>query len=122
MARHSRRRHARGKVAFFVKALLLGLVLTSSSLAGVCFAAGSSKDFYSLLGVPRDAPESVIKKQFRKLALKYHPDKNPGDKEAEGKFQEISKAYDVLSDPEKRRKYDLGGEEYVNNGGGGGGG
>jgi len=63
------------------------------------------KDYYKILGVSRDADENEIKKAFRKLARKYHPDMNPGDKKAEEKFKEINEAYEVLSDPEKRQKY-----------------
>jgi curved DNA-binding protein len=64
------------------------------------------KDYYAVLGVSRTAETDDIKKAFRKLARKYHPDVNPGDKAAEAKFKEVSEAYEVLSDPEKRRKYD----------------
>ncbi len=64
-------------------------------------------DYYELLGVKKDASPADIKKAYRKLALKYHPDKNRGDKEAEGKFKEINEAYAVLSDAEKRKQYDL---------------
>jgi len=64
------------------------------------------KDYYEILGVSRDASPEEIKKAFRRLALKYHPDRNPGDKEAEEKFKEINEAYACLSDPEKRRQYD----------------
>lgn len=64
------------------------------------------KDYYAVLGIEKSASDGDIKKQFRKLALKYHPDKNPGDKVAEEKFKEISEAYEVLSDPDKRQKYD----------------
>lgn len=69
------------------------------------------KDYYALLGVPRSADADAIKKAYRKLALKYHPDKNPGDKQAEAKFKEVSEAYDVLSDDEKKKIYDQYGEE-----------
>ena len=71
-----------------------------------------AKDYYKILGVDRKAAESDIKKAFRKLAVKYHPDKNPNNKEAENKFKEINEAYEVLSDPEKRKKYDLYGENW----------
>lgn len=64
------------------------------------------KDYYAILGVPRNADEKEIKRAYRRLARKYHPDLNPGDKEAERKFKEINEAYEVLSDPEKRRRYD----------------
>jgi curved DNA-binding protein len=69
-----------------------------------------AKDYYAVLGVPKDATAEVIKKAYRKLALKFHPDKNPGDKKAEEKFKEITEAYAVLSDPEKRKQYDQFGE------------
>ena len=69
------------------------------------------KDYYQILGVSRDASLEEIKRAYRRLALKYHPDKNPGDKEAEERFKEINEAYAVLSDPEKRRQYDLFGAE-----------
>jgi molecular chaperone DnaJ len=64
------------------------------------------KDYYNILGVSRDATQEEIKRAYRRLALKYHPDRNPGNKEAEEKFKEISEAYEVLSDPEKRAIYD----------------
>jgi molecular chaperone DnaJ len=64
------------------------------------------KDYYQLLGLGRNAETDEIKKAYRKLAMQYHPDKNPGDKEAEEKFKEIGEAYSVLSDPQKRRQYD----------------
>ncbi|MCM8540886.1 MAG: molecular chaperone DnaJ [Lentisphaeraceae bacterium] len=82
-----------------------------------------SKDFYETLAVSKDASQSEIKKAYRKLALKYHPDKNQGDKVAEDKFKEISSAYEVLSDENKRSKYDrFGHDAYTQSGGGGGGG
>jgi curved DNA-binding protein len=64
------------------------------------------KDYYKILGVDRNADEKEIKKAYRRLARQYHPDVNPGDKAAEARFKEINEAYEVLSDPEKRRKYD----------------
>ena len=64
------------------------------------------KDFYAILGVPQDADEAAIKKAYRKLARKHHPDQNPGDAAAEQKFKEIGEANSVLSDPEQRREYD----------------
>jgi len=64
------------------------------------------KDLYKLLGVAKDASQEEIKKQYRKLSMKYHPDKNPDNKEAENKFKEISAAYAILSDPKKRADYD----------------
>lgn len=64
------------------------------------------KDYYEILGVKEDASESDIKKSYRKLALKYHPDKNPGDKKAEEKFKEVSEAYYALGDPKRRKEYD----------------
>ena len=65
-----------------------------------------AKDYYEVLGVPKDADESTIKKAYRKLAMKYHPDRNPDNKDAEAKFKEIGEAYEVLSDPDKRAAYD----------------
>jgi len=67
----------------------------------------TEKDYYKILGVQKSAGLDEIKKAYRRLALKFHPDKNPGDKEAEGKFKEISEAYYVLSDDGRRREYDL---------------
>ncbi|MGV2829756.1 DnaJ C-terminal domain-containing protein [Myxosarcina sp. GI1(2024)] len=70
------------------------------------------KDYYAILGVSKTASGDEIKKKFRQLALKYHPDRNPGDREAETKFKEISEAYEVLSDEEKRTKYDRFGQYW----------
>jgi molecular chaperone DnaJ len=69
----------------------------------------ATKDYYEILGVARSATEKDLKTAYRKLARKYHPDVNPGDKSAEEKFKEVSAAFAVLSDPEKRAKYDRGG-------------
>ena len=65
-----------------------------------------TKDYYSILGIDKNASEDDIKKSYRKLAIKYHPDKNPNNKEAEEKFKDLAEAYDVLSDPNKRKQYD----------------
>src|SRR5690554_52730 len=70
------------------------------------------KDYYSVLGVGKNASQEEIKKAYRKLALKYHPDKNPGDRATEERFKEISEANEVLSDPEKRKKYDTLGSNW----------
>ena len=70
------------------------------------------RDYYKILGVDRKATEADIKSAFRKLALQYHPDRNPDNKQAEDKFKEINEAYEVLSDPEKRARYDQLGESY----------
>jgi curved DNA-binding protein len=70
------------------------------------------KDYYKILGVDKKASQDEIKKAYRKLAIKYHPDKNPGNKEAENKFKLINEANEVLSDPEKRKKYDELGENW----------
>lgn len=76
-----------------------------------------SQDYYSVLGVERNADDATIKKAYRKLAMKYHPDRNPDDKEAEEKFKEIGEAYEVLSDADKRAAYDRMGHEAFKNGG-----
>lgn len=81
----------------------------------------AGQDFYELLGVERDASAADLKKAYRKLAMQYHPDRNPGDAEAEAKFKEVSQAYDVLSDDEKRRAYDQFGHAAFEGGAGAGG-
>ena len=80
------------------------------------------RDYYEVLGVDKNADEAAIKKAYRQLAKKYHPDMNPGDKEAEKKFKEASEAYAILSDAEKRRQYDQFGHAAFEQGGGGAGG
>ena len=78
------------------------------------------RDYYEVLGVPRDADEAAIKKAYRALAKKYHPDANPGDAAAAEKFKEASEAYSVLSDPQKRQQYDQFGHAAFDGGAGGG--
>ena len=82
----------------------------------------SKRDYYDVLGVAKDVSATELKKAYRKLAIKYHPDKNPDDHEAEEKFKELGEAYEVLSDEDKRSAYDRYGHSAFENGGGGGGG
>ncbi len=82
----------------------------------------AKRDYYEILGVDKSAGQDEIKKAYRKVAIKYHPDKNPGDAEAEEKFKEAAEAYEVLSDSEKRQRYDHFGHQGVNGGGFSGGG
>lgn len=84
--------------------------------------AEQKRDYYEVLGVDKNADEAAVKKAYRVLAKKYHPDMNPGDKEAEKKFKEASEAYAILSDPEKKRQYDQFGHAAFEGGGGGAGG
>jgi len=81
----------------------------------------SKRDYYEVLGVSRSASADEIKKAYRKIALKYHPDRNPGDKDAEEKFKEAAEAYDVLSNPDKKAQYDRFGHAGMSGAGGGGG-
>jgi molecular chaperone DnaJ len=81
----------------------------------------SKRDYYEVLGVTRDASDGDLKKAYRRLAMKYHPDRNPGDTEAELKFKEVQEAYEVLRKPDKRGAYDRYGHEGVDVGAGGGG-
>jgi DnaJ-related protein SCJ1 len=98
--------------------LVLAILAVSEVEAG--------RDFYKILGIQRDANAKQIKKAFRTLSIKYHPDKNPGDREAEEKYMDINAAYETLSDADKRRQYDQLGEDGMKDaarrGGGGGGG
>lgn len=84
--------------------------------------AETKRDYYEVLGVPKDADDAALKKAYRNLAKKYHPDTNQGNPEAEAKFKEASEAYAVLSDADKRRQYDQFGHAAFENGGGGAGG
>jgi curved DNA-binding protein len=83
-------------------------------------SANGYRDYFKVLGLERGADADAIKRSFRKLARQYHPDVNPGDKSAEAKFKEISEAYEVLSDPDKRRRYEQFGQYWSQAGGGGG--
>ncbi len=78
----------------------------------------NKRDYYEVLGVQKNATEDEIKKAYKKMAIKYHPDRNPGDKKAEEKFKEAAEAYEVLHDPQKRQKYDQFGFEGLNGAGG----
>lgn len=86
-------------------------------MQGVGGSTLNKRDYYDVLGVDREASEEEIKKAFRKLAMRHHPDKNPGDKESEEKFKEINEAYEVLRDPEKRARYDRFGHSVPGAGG-----
>ena len=81
----------------------------------------AKRDYYEVLGVPKNVQDADLKKAYRKLAMQYHPDKNPGDKEAENKFKEINEAYEILSDGDKRARYDQFGHAGVDGQAGGGG-
>ena len=82
----------------------------------------SKRDYYDILGVSKSADQAEIKKSYRKIALKFHPDRNPDNKEAEDKFKEAAEAYEILSDADKRARYDRFGHQGVSGAGGGGGG
>ena len=78
-----------------------------------------AEDFYDTLGLSREASDSEIKSAYRKLAMKYHPDRNQGDSAAEQKFKDVSQAYEILKDPKKRQTYDQFGHAAFEQGGGG---
>ncbi len=78
-----------------------------------------ARDYYEILGLSKSASDSEIKSSYRKLAMKYHPDRNPGDKKAEEKFKEISESYEILKDPQKKAAYDQYGHAAFSQGGGG---
>src|SRR5438874_3603824 len=78
----------------------------------------AKRDYYEILSVTRDCDDGTLKSAYRKLALQYHPDRNPNNHEAEEKFKEAAEAYAVLSDPQKRAAYDRFGHQGVNNGAG----
>jgi len=84
--------------------------------------AEQKRDYYEVLGVDKNADEATIKKAYRALAKKYHPDANPGDKDAEAKFKEAAEAYGILTDPEKKKLYDQYGHSAFEAGGAGAGG
>ncbi|CAM9757089.1 unnamed protein product, partial [Hapterophycus canaliculatus] len=97
--------------------------LAAALLAQALLSEGKGKDYYGTLGLKKNAKEAAIKKAYRSLALKYHPDKNQEKQEwATKKFEDVAEAYEVLSDPEKRSIYDQYGEEGLKHGAGGGGG
>ncbi len=98
------------------------LMYQDISHEGEKIMAESKRDYYEVLGVGKDANDDALKKAYRQVAKKYHPDMNPGDAEAEKKFKEASEAYAVLSDPEKRRQYDQFGHAAFEGGAGGAGG
>mmetsp|Transcript_3503 Transcript_3503/g.12626 ORF Transcript_3503/g.12626 Transcript_3503/m.12626 type:complete len:345 (+) Transcript_3503:113-1147(+) len=105
---------------------MIGRLFRFAIFWGLCLlAVNAGSDFYTTLGVSRGADDAQIKRAYRKLALKLHPDKNPGNEEAAKKFADVNNAYEVLSDPEKRKIYDRHGEEglkqHQQQGGGGGG-
>ena len=82
----------------------------------------AKRDYYEILGIDKNASASEIKKAYRKMAIKYHPDKNPDDKDAEAKFKEAAEAYEVLSDADKKARYDQFGHQAFEGAGGFGGG
>ena len=92
----------------------LWMLCVALTLLLECAEAAANRDFYKILEIKKNASSNEIKKAYRALTLKYHPDKNQGDEAAKEKFHDVADAYEVLSDPDKRRKYDRCGEECVN--------
>jgi len=93
------------------------LITVSKIVIGLIFIINKilcEKDLYKILSLPRNASTGDIKKKYRELSKIYHPDKNQGNKDASTKFAEVAEAYEILSDPKKRRKYDRGGMDAVN--------
>ena len=101
------------KLSYSCLMIWLTLYTAMFFLDGIQCQQGGGKGFYELLEIGREASKAEIKKQWRKLSVKYHPDKNPGDEEAGNYYRQINRAYEVLSDDEKRNAYDQAGEEGV---------
>lgn len=93
---------------------MLCLILALTLLFDPIFAKDKGRDFYKILDLKKNAKDADVKKAYRKLTLQYHPDRNAGDEVAKQKFHDVAAAYEVLSDKDKRRKYDRGGEDAVN--------
>ncbi len=96
----------------FSKRLLLLVLLVIFAFSNI-IGCNASEDYYNILGIKKNASDAEIKRAYRKLSMKYHPDKNDGSRDAEKKFQDIANAYEVLSNKDKRRLYDQGGEEAL---------
>jgi molecular chaperone DnaJ len=102
------------RAAILLFCMIMMLIVESVDARSQQQKKEQGRDFYDILGVSKSANAAEIKKAYRALSLRYHPDKNQGDESAVDKFTDVSAAYDCLSDPEKRRKYDKGGEEALN--------
>jgi len=98
--------------ALYKHLLCVFLVLYFTQIYSI--SAEDNRDFYKILGIKRSSKPRDIKKAFKKMSIKHHPDKNPGDDNALKRYQDVSAAYEVLNDVEKRRKYDKCGEKCVN--------